>query len=80
MTDIYKQHRKKTTHFSPFSGGGAHAGHDGSTTISGVKGVYVEIIPRPENYFEPIGSRPKNTSFDPYKRRCDFGNQYKAVN
>ena len=80
MTDIYAQHKKRTTHYSATSGGGAHAGHDGSTTISGVKGVYLEIIPRPENYFEPIGSRPKIKSSDPYKRRCDFGNQYKAVN
>ena len=71
MVDIYNQNSKRTTHFS---------GHDGSITVSGVKGVYLEIIPRPEDYFEPIGSRPKIKSSDPYKRQCDFGNKYLAVN
>ena len=80
MVDIYNQNSKRTTHFSPYSGGGTNAGHDGSITVSGVKGVYLEIIPRPEDYFEPIGSRPKIKSSDPYKRQCDFGNKYLAVN
>ena len=80
MDNFYKESRKRTMHFSPYSGGGSHAGHDGSTTISGVKGVEVEIIPRDEEYFQPIETRPQIRSTDPYKRRCDFGNQFKAIN
>ena len=79
MTNIYKI-EKRTKHYSPYSGGGSEPGHEGAGSVAGVKGVYVEIIPRPEDYFEPLFTRKYKSSVDPYKRRCDFGNQYKAVN
>tara|TARA_R110000803_G_scaffold96810_2_gene164937 strand:- start:558 stop:797 length:240 start_codon:yes stop_codon:yes gene_type:complete len=78
--DIYKDTVKRTKHHDPVSGGGAYAGHDGSITVSGDKGVHLEIIPRPEDFFEPLDRKRFPSSGNPYIRKCDFGNRYKAVN
>jgi|TARA_R110000772_G_scaffold32324_1_gene79265 hypothetical protein len=80
--DYYKNSRIRHDHRSAYSGGGTQAGHDGSTTISEIKGVHVEQIYPLEKFFpKKTGNILKfpDINIDPYKRKCDFGNPIKLV-
>ncbi len=79
MENIY-ENKIRHSHYNPYSGGGGNAGHEGSGTVSGVREVHLEILERDPPL--PQGERLKIPKLrtDPYARRCDFGNEYKAVN
>jgi len=80
MDEGHYENKIRHSHYNAFSGGGIHAGHEGSVSVSSIRGVEMEIMPI--DTFEPKREKiiMPTSKIDPYARKCDFGNNLKFVN
>jgi len=80
MREGIYENKIRHSHYSAFSGRGSHAGHDGSVSVSGVRGVQMEIMPI--DTFQPKKTKIQlpSININQFARKCDFGNNLKFVN